>query len=166
MNKIGNSVTFLSDILSDVKINDQTNYQSLFLKKASEEKLAIELFLINGIRLKTPVLNKDDAFILGMDMSGNVSLITRHSVSSCLIKDSSIKIKASLSDFKFESKNPLFQFLEKNGKKEVSIYLLTGTELKGRIVAANTKGVLLYSDKVAQSINFDAITSITESKKR
>lgn len=63
--------------------NNTLNLQDLFLNQARKEKIAITIFLVNGVQLKGRVKGFD-SYIIILENEGKQQMIYKHAVSTII----------------------------------------------------------------------------------
>ncbi|WP_099192039.1 RNA chaperone Hfq [Tepidibacter mesophilus] len=63
--------------------NNTLNLQDLFLNQARKEKIAITIFLVNGVQLKGKVKGFD-SYIIILENEGKQQMIYKHAVSTII----------------------------------------------------------------------------------
>ncbi|CAH2213616.1 RNA chaperone Hfq [Tepidibacter aestuarii] len=78
--------------------NNTLNLQDLFLNQARKEKVAITIFLVNGVQLKGRVKGFD-SYIIILENEGKQQMIYKHAVST-IIPNTNINLINSNSNLK------------------------------------------------------------------
>ena len=134
--------------------------QDQFLNSARKSKVSLTLFLLKGVKLQG-VITSFDAFSLLLRRDGQSQLVYKHSVSTIMtaksvdlgeLEDRDMGPKASLQDS--------FLAAAAREKRQLTMFLVNGVMLQGRVILHDQFSLLLERAGQVQLVYKHAVSTI------
>ena len=135
--------------------------QDQFLNAARRAGASVSLFLLKGVRLQGQI-SGFDAYSLTLKRGDTEQLVYKHAVSTILIAQARLPelIPAARRGDRQDD------YLARRHGQDVSLYLVNGVSLKGRLVAHDMYCLLLSSEEGRQLVFKHALSTVSDEPTR
>ena len=143
-------------------VDKPNNLQDLFLNSLRKSKAPVTMFLVKGVKLQG-IITWFDNFSVLLRRDGQSQLVYKHAISTIMPGPGS-----TLSDLGFESNGAskskslqeIFLAAVRKGGEPVTMFLVNGVMLQGKVTAFDLFCMLLERDQLIQLVYKHAISTV------
>ncbi len=137
------------------------NLQDLFLNTVRKQKISLTIFLINGVKL-TGVVTSFDNFCVLLRRDGHSQLVYKHAISTIMPSQpvDTTQFASQGSSARQRLLQDVFLSRVRQAEAQVTMFLVNGVMLQGRIAAYDLFCMLLERDGYVQLAYKHAVSTI------
>jgi len=143
-------------------VDKPNNLQDLFLNSLRKSKAPVTMFLVKGVKLQG-IITWFDNFSVLLRRDGQSQLVYKHAISTIMPGPGS-----TLADLGFESNGAskskslqeIFLAAVRKGGEPVTMFLVNGVMLQGKVTAFDLFCMLLERDQLIQLVYKHAISTV------
>ena len=136
------------------------NLQDIFLNALRRGKMPVTLFLVKGVKLQG-IVTWFDNFSLLLRRDGQAQLIYKHAISTIMPSQAVPGFEAPLADGKrVHALQEVFLSAVQRAGETVTMFLVNGVMLQGKIAAFDPFCLLLERESMAQLVYKHAISTV------